>query len=78
MRDRKADLKTLRDSEPGTMVVWDEPVGPKWSGLRAKDFEEGGFVRLYVQSYTLKGYILDRSWFGYGRPRAQTIYPLYE
>jgi hypothetical protein len=46
MRDRKADLKSLRDSEPVTMVVWDELVGPKWSGLRAKDFEEGGLGQL--------------------------------
>jgi hypothetical protein len=77
-RDREADLKTLRDSESGTMVVWDELVGPKSSGLSAKDFEEAGFVSLHVQPFTLKGYILDRSWFGYGGPRAQTIYLLYK
>jgi hypothetical protein len=77
-RDREADLKTLRESPAGTMVVWDELVGPKWSGLRAKDFEEAGFVRLNAQSFMLKGYILDRSWFGYGGPRAQTIYLLYK
>jgi hypothetical protein len=77
-RDREADLKTLRESPVGTMAVWDELVGPKWSGLRAKDFEEAGFVSLHVQSFTLKGYILDRSWFGYGGPRPQTIYLLYK
>ncbi len=77
-RDREADLKTLRESPAGTMVVWDELVGPKWSGLRAKDFEEADFVMLHAQSFTLKGYILNRSWFGYGGPRAQTIYLLYK
>jgi hypothetical protein len=77
-RDRDADLKTLRESPVGTMVVWDERVGPKWSGLNAKDFEKAGFVRLHTQSFTLKGYILSRSWFGYGGPRAQTIYLLYK
>jgi hypothetical protein len=77
-RNREADLKMLRDSESGTMVVWDELIGPKSSGLRAKDFEEAGFVSLHVQSFTLKGYILDRSWFGYGGPRAQKIYLLYK
>jgi hypothetical protein len=77
-RDRETDMKTLRDGVAGTMVVWDELVGPKRSGLRAKDFEEAGFVRLHTQSFTLKGYILDRSWFGYGGPRAQTIYLLYK
>jgi hypothetical protein len=77
-RDREANLKTLREHEAGTMAVWDEHVGPKWSGLRAKDFEEAGFVRLHTQSFTLKGYILNRSFFGYGGPRAQTIYLLYK
>jgi len=77
-RDREADLKTLRESPVGTMVVWDELVGPKSSGLRANDFEEAGFVSFHVQSFTLKGHILDRSWFGYGGPRAQTIYLLYK
>jgi len=33
---------------------------------------------LHTQSFTLKGYILSRSWFGYGGPRAQTIYLLYK
>jgi hypothetical protein len=73
-----ADLKTLSEAPGGTMAVWDERVGPKWFGLRAKDLEEAGFVRLHTQSFTLKGYILNRSWFGYGGPRAQTIYLLYK
>jgi hypothetical protein len=77
-RDREVNLKTLRESPSGTMAVWDELVGPKWGGLMAKDFEEAGFTRLHAQSFTLKGYILDRSWFGYGGPRAQTIYLLYK
>jgi hypothetical protein len=77
-RDREADLKALRESPAGTMVVWDEQVGPKWAGLHAKDFEEAGYVRLYAESFRLKGYILDQSLFGYGGPRAQTIYLLYK
>jgi hypothetical protein len=77
-RNREADLKTLREMPAGTVAVWDERVGPKWFGLRAGDFEAAGFVRLHSQSFTLKGYILDRSWFGYGGPREQTIYLLYK
>lgn len=76
--NREIDLKMLRESPAGTLVVWDDLVGPKWPGLRAKDFEEAGFVRLYAQSFRLKGYILERSWFGYGGPRAQAIYLLYK
>ncbi|MGE0130297.1 MAG: hypothetical protein AB7U82_19625 [Blastocatellales bacterium] len=77
-RDREADMKTLRELPDGTMAVWDERVGPKWFGLQANDFEEAGFVRLHTQAFTLNGYILSRSWFGYGGPRAQTIYLLYK
>jgi hypothetical protein len=77
-RDREADLKTLRESPAGTMAVWDELVGPNRAGLREKDFEVAGFVRLHAESFMLKGYFLDRSLFGYGGPRAQTIYLLYK
>jgi hypothetical protein len=77
-RNREADLKALRESSVGTLVVWDDQVGPRWALLRAKDFEEAGYVRLYAESFTLKGYLLDRPMFGYGGPRAQTIYLLYK
>jgi hypothetical protein len=76
--DREMDLKALRESPVGTLAVWDELVGPKWAKLRAKDFEEAGFVRLYGESFSLKGYMLHRGLFGYGGPRAQTIYLLYK
>jgi hypothetical protein len=77
-RNRGADLKTLSASPAGTLVVWDDQVGPNWTGLRAKDFEEEGYLRLYAEPFNLKGYLLDRSLFGYGGPRAQTIYLLYK
>jgi hypothetical protein len=77
-RNREPDLKLLRDSPPGTLAVWDERVGPKWTGLRAGDFEEAGYRRLHSQSFTLNGYILRSSWFGYGGPREQMIYLFYK
>jgi hypothetical protein len=77
-RDRETDLKLLRDSPPGTLAVWDERVGPKWTGLKAGDFEEAGYWRLHSQSFILNGYILERSWFGYGGPRQQVIHLLYK
>jgi hypothetical protein len=84
-RDRETDLKLLRDSPPGTLAVWDERVGPKWTGLKADDFEEAGYRRLHSQAFTLNGYILwtwewtgEGSWFGYGGPRQQVIYLLYK
>jgi hypothetical protein len=80
-RDRETDLKLLRDSPPATLAVWDERVGPKWTGLKAADFEEAGYRRLHSQSFTLNGHILwsgVSSWFGYGGPRQQVIYLLYK
>ncbi len=77
-RDRESDLRLLRESPDGTLLVWDEKVGPKSFGLRAEDIENAGYRRLYSQSFILKGYILDRSWFGYGGPRHQTIYLFYK
>lgn len=77
-RDRDIDLKTLREMPPGTLAVWDELAGPKEFGLRASDFREAGFVTLNAQAFRLTGYILNRSWFGFGGPRQQTIYLLYK
>jgi len=77
-RNREDDLKMLRESPPGTLVCWGERRGPEWFGMKAGDFEAAGYVRLHSQSFALMGYLLDRSWFGYGGPHAQTIYLLYK
>jgi hypothetical protein len=77
-RNREADLKLLRELPAGTLVFWDAIIGPKWFKLEGKDFEEAGYIRLYSQSFTLRGYILDRPWFRFGGPRPQTMYLLYK
>ncbi len=77
-RNHESDFKTLRELPAGTMVIWDELAGPKEFGLNATDFEMAGFVNLYSKSFSLKGRILDRSWFGFGGTRRQTIYALYK
>ncbi len=77
-RDRQKDIQLLRESTAGTLVVWDARVGPKWFGLQASDFEEAGYLTIYSQDSILGGYILDRSWFGYGGPRRQVIYLMYK
>ncbi|MEO6723913.1 MAG: hypothetical protein ABIP14_01300 [Blastocatellia bacterium] len=76
--NHETDLQILRDLPAGTLAVWDERVGPKEFGLHAKDFEAAGFSMFYSQSFDLKGYILDRSWFGFGGPRHQTVSLLYK
>lgn len=77
-RDLARDLELLRQSPEGTLVVWDELVGPKWFGLKATDFEQAGYRRIYQQSFTLNGYVVNRSWFGFGGPRRQKYYLLYK
>jgi hypothetical protein len=75
---RAANIERLRHLPAGTLAMWEERVGPKWPGLRASDLEAAGFIRLHVESFLLRGYILNHSWFGFGGPRAQTIYLLYK
>jgi hypothetical protein len=77
-RNRETDVQTLRSLPAGTLAVWDARAGPKESGLRAEDFQAAGFIQLHAQSFNLKGYVLDRAWFGFGGPRQQTIYVLYK
>ncbi|MGH9800216.1 MAG: hypothetical protein ACRD82_07610, partial [Blastocatellia bacterium] len=77
-RNREKDFQTLREMPAGTLVVWDELAGPKEFGLNATDFEMAGFVNLYSRSFALKGHILNRSWFGFGGIRRQTIHVLYK
>ena len=77
-RNRESDLKTLRELPAGTLAVWDELAGPKEFAIRAEDFQSAGFTLLYSQSFQLKGYVLNRSWFGFGGTRHQTIYVLYK
>jgi hypothetical protein len=60
------------------LAVWDELAGPKEFAIRAEDFQSAGFTLLYSQSFQLKGYVLNRSWFGFGGTRHQTIYVLYK
>ncbi|MBO0720034.1 MAG: hypothetical protein J2P41_04390 [Blastocatellia bacterium] len=78
MPNRENDLKVLRDSPDGTLVVWDERVGPRWYGLQARDFEKAGYRLLFSQTFRLSGYILEKSWFGVGGPRRQVIYLFYK
>jgi hypothetical protein len=76
--NRENDLELLRRSPSGSLAIWDERHGPSWFGLRAGDFDEAGFRLLHSQSFRLEGYILDRSWFGFGGPRRQTLYLFYK
>lgn len=76
--DRARDLEALRASPPGTLVFWESIYGPKWHALRAEDFVEAGYRLLHKEQFILRGYILPRSFFGYGGPRHQEMYFFYK
>lgn len=76
--NREQDQRLLAELPPGTLVLWDERVGPKEYGLRAEDFQAAGFELIHSQAFQLHGYLLDRSWFGFGGARRQSIHLLYK
>ncbi|HMX29492.1 MAG TPA: hypothetical protein PKC13_28155 [Blastocatellia bacterium] len=75
---REQDVNLLAEMPAGTLVLWDERVGPKEYGLRAEDFQAAGFELMHSQAFQLHGYLLDRSWFGFGGARRQGIHLLYK
>lgn len=77
-RNKETDMKTLRELPSGSLVVWDALAGPKEFQLRAEDFQAAGFSLLYSQTFQLNGYVLNRSWFGFGGTRHQTVYVLHK
>ncbi len=77
-RDATRDGDTLRQLPVGTLVVWDRLIGPKWYGIEAADFREAGFDLLHEAAFTLRGYLLTRSWFGVGGPRHQRYFVFYK
>lgn len=77
-RDRSKDLQSLRESPVGTLVFWEDRFGPKWHGMKPDDFTAAGYDLLHQQEFLLKGYILPRSFFGFGGPRRQVMYLFYK
>ncbi len=76
--DHDRNLQSLRAAVGGTLVFWDARIGPAWNNLKPADFEAAGYLRLHSQAYTLRGYLIKQSWFGYGGPREQEMYLFYK
>jgi hypothetical protein len=76
--DRERTLELLREAPRGTLIFWDGSTGPSWYGVKADDIEAAGYTRLRSKSYRLDGWILKRSWLGYGGPREQEMHLLYK
>ncbi|MFZ4628912.1 MAG: hypothetical protein ACOYNR_11340 [Blastocatellia bacterium] len=72
------DQEIMRKLPAGTLVVWDQRIGPKWYAIEAADFQNAGFELLHEASFTLRGYLLSYSWFGVGGPRHQRYFVFYK
>ena len=76
--DRERSLAALQASPTGTLVLWDRIYGPKWHGLKSEDFPAAGYRLLRREEFVLRGYILPRSFFGFGGPRHQEMSLYYK
>jgi hypothetical protein len=47
----------LRDAPSGTLVFWDDHLGPGWFGLTAADIESSGYKCLRTRCYSLPGVV---------------------
>ena len=76
--DKVRNAELMRAMPAGTLVFWDRLSGPKWTDVKIEDFQANGFELLYEEQAVLKGYIMPRSFFGVGGPRAQRMAFLYK
>lgn len=53
--DATADL--LRNAPSGTLVFWDDHIGPDWFGMSATQIEQCGYKLLRTQRYSLPGVV---------------------
>jgi hypothetical protein len=55
--DRAGALSSFARATPGTLVQWDDRVGPASFGLTAHDIEGAGFVTSYHRADALRGWL---------------------
>ncbi len=76
--DRLKNVKTLRESPSGTLVFWDDKLGPEWFGLTAREIEAEGYTVLRTQRYALRGVFTHGSFGGYPLTREVELSLLYK
>ncbi len=55
--DRPGAVAALTRAEPGTLVQWDDHIGPASYGLSGNDIESAGLAPLYHTSNALRGWL---------------------
>lgn len=76
--DRERNIQLLRESQPGTLALWESRYGPIWHHVNPGDFETAGYELIAKREFVLKGYVLPRSFFGFGGPRSQEMFLYYK
>ena len=76
--NRERNLDVLRQSPPGTLVFWDDHIGPDWFGIKAADIETAGYQRLRTRHYSLPGVILGGKICGWPMTREVELSLLYK
>ena len=76
--DHERNIQLLRDSNKGTLVLWESRYGPIWHHVNPADFETAGYELIAKREFVLKGYVLPRSFFGFGGPRHQQMFLFYK
>lgn len=55
--DQEGAAALLRRAPSGTLVFWDDQIGPDWFGMTAADIEASGYQLLRTRRYALSGVI---------------------
>ncbi|MBV9490149.1 MAG: hypothetical protein JO069_10555 [Verrucomicrobia bacterium] len=61
--DRQSTMAEFQNAPAGTLVFWDDHVGPAWFGVNATDIETSGYRRLRTRRYSRPG-VLPLDIFG--------------
>lgn len=77
-QDAARNQQLMQVMPSGTLVFWDVKSGPRWTDVKIEDFLANGFELLHEESAVLRGYLIPRSFFGVGGPRAQRMALLYK
>jgi len=61
--NREKALAMFREAPSGTLVFWDDHIGPEWFGVSAADIAQAGYRTLRGQRYLLAG-VMSRDMYG--------------
>ena len=76
--NKQGNLDLLKKMPDGTLIFWDNEVGPKWYGLVPADLESAGYRSLFSKTYRLEGRFFRLPWKYHGGARIQAMHIYYK